>query len=217
MIKRLIIFSIFVFSVVVAFAQPFSKEIASFRKKDSVSAPANGVILFIGSSSFTKWQDVNDYFPGYNILNRGFGGSSLTDLIFYENDILYKYQPRQIVIYCGENDLAGGDTVSGIHVFERFLRLFSGIRAKFPEVQVTFVSMKPSPSRLHLMNKMEIGNHLIKDYLSMQKNTSYVDIYHRMLNEDGTPVKELFVQDNLHMNKAGYELWKKIIEPYLLK
>src|SRR5687767_4486166 len=93
-------------------AQPFADDIAAFKKQDSIKFPAKNSILFIGSSSFTMWNDIRNYFPGYPIINRAFGGSSLPDLIRYASKIVFPYKPKQIVIYCGENDLAASDTVT---------------------------------------------------------------------------------------------------------
>ena len=103
---------------------PFWNEIQNFKKQDSITFPAKDQILFVGSSSFTKWNDVQQYFPGYKILNRGFGGSSLQDVLQYADDIIFPYQPRQIVIYCGENDLAASDSVTVQLVLNRFKKLF---------------------------------------------------------------------------------------------
>lgn len=199
-------------------ALPFYNEIETFKKLDSTHFPPKHAILFVGSSSFTKWTDVQDYFPGYPIINRGFGGSSLPDVIRYANDIIIPYQPKQIVIYCGENDLAGGDTtVNGKLVFERFKQLFILIRKQLPKVPVAYVSMKPSPSREKLWPKMIAGNSLIKKFLGKQNRTAFIDVYHKMFNKDGTIMKEIFIEDNLHMNAKGYAIWQKIIAPYLLK
>src|SRR5260221_10643648 len=113
-------------------APPFWEDIVAFRKQDSVHFPPPHAIVFVGSSSFTKWKDVADYFPGYTIINRGFGGSSIPDVIRYANDIIFPYHPKQIVIYCGENDLAASDTVSAQMVFHRFKKLIILIRSKMP-------------------------------------------------------------------------------------
>lgn len=195
----------------------FRDEILAFKKQDSIWPPAKNAILFIGSSSFTRWKDVHNYFPQHTIINRGFGGSSLPDLIRYENDIIFSYQPNQIVIYCGENDLAASDTVTAQLVFERFEILFQNIRSRFPGIPVAFISIKPSPSRQHLIPKMEQVNMLIKDFLKEKKQTSFIDVYHKMLNPDGTPLRDIFIADNLHMNAKGYAIWQKEIEPWLLK
>ena len=106
-LKQIIFFLVLLSIGFFAKAQPFAKEIAAFKKQDSLSFPGTGKILFVGSSSFTLWKDVQQYFPEYPIINRGFGGSSLTDLIRYAPDVIFPYDPRQIVIYCGENDFAG--------------------------------------------------------------------------------------------------------------
>ena len=100
---------------------PFWNEVQDFKKQDSLRFPASNQILLIGSSSFTYWKDVQEYFPRHTILNRAFGGSSLPDLIRYRYDILYPYQPKQILIYCGENDFAASDTVTVETVVNRFV------------------------------------------------------------------------------------------------
>lgn len=202
---------------VVAQTPAFYNDIQAFKKQDSSSFPAKNAILFVGSSSFTKWKDVQDYFPHYKIINRGFGGSRLPDVIRYTNDIIIPYHAKQIVIYCGENDLASSDTVTAAQVLQRFKMLFSIIRKNNPAVPVAFVSLKPSPSRKQLWPKMVQANQLIKQYLSTKKKTAFIDVYSKMFNPDGTVMQDLFIEDNLHMNAKGYQIWQKTIEPYLVK
>jgi lysophospholipase L1-like esterase len=195
---------------------PFYKEIRAFKMQDSIGLPASHAILFTGSSSFTKWTDVQDYFPGHSIINRAFGGSTLPDVIRYAKDIIYPYHPKQILIYCGENDLASSDTVTAQIVLQRFKQLFSIIRKNDPAVAIAFVSIKPSPSRQKIWAKVIVANQLIKQYLSTKKKTAFIDVYYPMFNKDGTVMTDIFIEDNLHMNAKGYSLWQKIIEPYLL-
>ena len=196
--------------------QPFWNDIQNFKKQDSVSFPPKNAILLIGSSSFTKWTDVQDYFPGYTIINRGFGGSTLLDEIRYVNDIVFPYQPKQIIIYCGENDLASSDTVTASMVLDRFKQLFQMIRDR-SEAPIAYISMKPSPSRRHLFPKMREGNQLIKDFLATQKNTAFIDVHQKMLDLTGEPLPEIFLDDSLHMNAKGYAIWKKEMEHYMQK
>jgi lysophospholipase L1-like esterase len=196
---------------------PFYDEIQAFKKQDSIHPPPQHAILFVGSSSFHNWTDVQDYFPGYTIINRGFGGSSLPDVIRYANDIIIPYHPKQIVIYCGENDLAASDNVTEDTVFNRFKILFELIRSKLKDVPIVYVSIKPSPSRAKLRPKMEEANSMIKEYLGEQRNTAFVDVYFLMLNGDYAPVPEIFTEDSLHMNAKGYAIWQKAIQPYLIK
>ena len=198
-------------------AQPFIDEIKQFKKQDSSQFPSKNAILFVGSSSFRKWTDVQSYFPGYPIINRGFGGSSLPDVIRYAGDIIYPYHPKQVVIYCGDNDLAASDTVTGETVFTRFKILFGMIRQHLPSANIAFVSLKPSPSRLRTMKDEVIANDKIKDFISKQKNASFIDVYHKMLNPDGRPIPAIFESDSLHMNAGGYKIWQKEIQPHLIK
>jgi lysophospholipase L1-like esterase len=196
---------------------PFYKEIRTFRQADSLVFPAPRQILFIGSSSFTKWKDVGAYFPGHRILNRGFGGSALTDLIRYRYEVIYPYDPCQIVIYCGENDFAASDTVTVSMVVSRFKQLIALIRARYPKVPVAYVSMKPSTARRKLLPKYVEANQLIKKYLASLPATQYVDVYQLMLNAAGQPNGRLFGSDSLHMNANGYTLWQKALKPVLRK
>jgi lysophospholipase L1-like esterase len=194
----------------------FYKDIEAFKKQDSIQFPPKNAILFVGSSSFTGWKDVQSYFPGYTIINRGFGGSSLPDVIRYVNDVIMPYKPKQVLVYCGENDLM----VAGVNadtVYNRFRTLYGLIRRELPKTHITFVSLKPSPSRVKYMPEMVKANDLIKSFLRGQKRTGYVDVYSKMLLADGTPMPDIFKADRLHMTEPGYRIWQKEIQPALLK
>jgi lysophospholipase L1-like esterase len=196
---------------------PFYKDIIAFKKIDQASPPELGSILFVGSSSFTNWKDVQEDFPSYKIINRGFGGSSLTDLIRYAPDIIYPYQPKQIVIYCGENDFVSSVNANADTVFTRFSQLFEMIRREVPKAEILFVSIKPSPSRAKYMPEMVRANGMIKKFLKKKSKTDYVDVYYKMLRADGSPMPDIFLNDKLHMNRMGYNIWQKAILPYLNK
>jgi lysophospholipase L1-like esterase len=193
----------------------FWNDIQAFKAKDSIQPPPRNAILFIGSSSFTKWTDVASYFPGYTILNRGFGGSTLPDVTRYIDDIVFPYQPKEIVIYCGENDIAAG--LDSKVVADRFKDLFNAIRAKLPDVPIGFISMKPSPSRVQFRHLLTQGNQIIKNFLYTQKNVFYVNIFDLMLDSSGNYRPDLFQSDMLHMNATGYAIWAQAITPYLMK
>ena len=196
---------------------PFWNEVQALKKKDSSLFPAPAQILFIGSSSFTLLRDTVNIFPGYKMLNRAFGGATLEDVIRYRYDVIYPYQPKQIVLYCGENDLASSDTVTVEITVQRFKTLFQLIRAKYPSVPFVYISMKPSPARVHLMSKMKQANQLIASFLKTKTAARFINIFDAMLKSDGTPNESLFRQDMLHMNPKGYTIWKKKLLPVLLK
>ncbi len=195
----------------------FWNDIIAFKKIDSAHTPSTHNILFIGSSSFTMWKDVNTSFPGYSILNRGFGGSSLPDVIRYAYDIIFPYQPKQVVIYCGENDLANADSTSAEEVANRFKTLFGMIRTNLPNTHIAFVSIKPSPSRASIQGKVKAANKKIKAFIGTQKKAAFIDIYDAMLDAKGEMREELYIADRLHMRPAGYAIWKKAIQPYLIQ
>jgi len=217
--KRLFLACITFLLINISLAQtafpPFANDILRFKKQDSIVPPVKNAILFVGSSSFAKWKDVADYFPGYIIVNRGFGGSTLLDVIRYAYDIIVPYQPKQVFIYAGDNDLAEGASVA--EVVTRLKTLFQLIRINVPNATMDYISIKPSPSRENLMPKMKEANKQIEAFLKTQKNTGFINVFSPMLNADGQPKPEIFVEDRLHMNADGYAIWKKTILPYLKK
>ena len=196
---------------------PFYSEIQQFKKEDSAHFPPKHAILFLGSSSFRKWSDVQKYFPDYTIINRGFGGSTFPDAIRYADEIVFPYHPKQILIYEGDNDVASSDKITADSVLNRFKTLFYLIREKLPNANISFVSIKPSLARENLMPEMAKANSLIQHFLKDKKKVAFIDVYHAMLNEDGIPNKSIFSGDGLHMNAKGYAIWQKIIQPYLIK
>lgn len=218
--KKIILSLISISFTIILFAQQpfrFWKDIEQFKTQDSIAFPATKQILFIGSSSFTNWQDVNDYFPGYHILNRAFGGSTLVDVMRYRYEVIYPYNPRQIVMYCGENDIASDKNITANTVTARFTALYKIIRDKYPTVPFAYISMKPSPSRMRLMPEMKKANQQIKSFLSKEKSAKYIDVYSLMLQKNGRPMSHIFLKDSLHMNKDGYAIWQKAIHPHLIK
>lgn len=195
---------------------PFWQDIRNFKASDSISMPPQNAVLLIGSSTFTKWTDVQDYFPGHVMVNRAFGGSTLPDVLRYVDDIVFPYHPHQVIIYCGENDFAASDTVTAETVAKRVALLFQVIRRRLPDIDITYVSIKPSPSRQALWPKMAEANELIRRFFDQQVHAAFIDIFHELLTPDGKPRPELFVSDMLHLNKKGYAILQKAIEPYLV-
>lgn len=216
---RLTLQLLFVFVSLNGMAQsiPFQGDIDRFRLDDSIHPKPDGMIVFTGSSSITIWKDPAMDFPGYSILNRGFGGSSLTDVIHFAPEVILKYHPRQVLIYCGENDLAADSTIGGKEVFKRMKALTRIIRREKSDLPILILSIKPSPSRYHLLNKIIDANHRIEKYCDHHKFMTYINVFDAMLGSDQKPRPELFLQDMLHMNRKGYDIWTKIIGQYLLK
>jgi lysophospholipase L1-like esterase len=159
------------------------------------------------------WNNVDQYFPKHTVINRGFGGATLEDVIRYAERIILPYKPKQIAIYCGENDIANG--VAPEVVVERFKKLSTIIRAKLPNAKIIYVSIKPSPSRAKFQGAMIRANEMIRQEISSMANAKFVDVYYLMLTKDGKMRPELFLDDNLHMNENGYMIWKDAITPFL--
>ncbi|PSR54656.1 hypothetical protein AHMF7605_14630 [Adhaeribacter arboris] len=193
--------------------QQWEKEISALEQQDKVSPPPRKSIVFTGSSSIRLWETLNQDFPDKKVLNRGFGGSQTFEVLHFADRLILPYHPKQVVIYVGDNDLAAGKTPD--QVLTDFKALFQKIRSNNRKAYVTFISIKPSPSRKNLLPVINQTNHLIQKYLAKQKHSNYVDVYSRMLLSSGKFNPELYRADSLHMTAAGYRIWAEAVRPVL--
>ena len=195
---------------------PFWEDVQVIKQFDNIYNPPKNPILFIGSSSIRLWDNLERTFAKYDALNRGIGGAEVNHIINYADDIIFPYNPREIIMYIGENDLVVKGTTAD-SVLIRTKRLLQIIRSKLPNIPIVYFSIKPSPSRANYLDMAREANALIKNYISTQKNITYIDIFNPMLNKEGKPRPELFIDDMLHMNNKGYRIWRKKIKRHLIK
>lgn len=188
---------------------PFEKEIRAFESADAKQMPPRDAVLFVGSSSIRMWKTLEKDFPDLTVINRGFGGSTIRDSIRYADRIIIPYHPKRIVLYAGDNDVAQGMTAQ--QVFSDYKELIATVRQKLPAVRIDFIAIKPSIKRWAMVEQMREANRLIREHAKLQKNLGYIDIFSPMIAPDGTPQKELFIEDGLHLNDKGYELWTKVV------
>ena len=196
---------------------PFEAEITAFEKKDMVHPPAAGGVVFVGSSSFRMWKNLETAFPGVPVINRGFGGSELSDSVKYVHRIVTPYRPAMVVVYAGDNDISAGKSPET--VCADFQKLVEEIHSDLPQTHIAFLSIKPSIARWKLVDKMKEANQLIQSFIKKHAGRDhlleYIDIFPAMLNEEGEPRPELFKSDGLHPTDECYRLWQKIIAPHL--
>ena len=191
----------------------FEPAIKAFEEADKSNPPAKGAVLFIGSSSIAFWKSLSQDFPKAKVINRGFGGSHIEDSVDFVDRIVIPYRPRLIVLYAGDNDIESGKTPAV--VLEHFKKFVAIVHQKLPRTRIAFISIKPSPARWHLVDKVREANRLIKDFTEHDRRLRYIDVFSPMVGKDGKPRPELFVEDSLHMNDAGYRLWRSTLTPYI--
>ena len=193
----------------------WEKSIARFEAADKKEMPKPGGVLFIGSSSIRLWKTLKDDIPGVAVVRRGFGGSQIADSVHFAGRIVHPYQPRQIVMYAGDNDVASGKSPEAVLAdFQTFVKV---VHAKLPKTRIAFIAIKPSIARWKLSGKMSEANALVHGVCAKDKRLDFIDIWQSMLGQDGKPKPNLFVKDGLHLNANGYALWTSIVKPYLAK
>lgn len=195
-------------------ALKWESTIQKFEKSDQETPPPQGVNLFVGSSSIVM-LDVVRLFPEYKVLNRGFGGSQFSDLLYYVNRVVTPYKPAKIFIYEGDNDIFLGENSKDILKEAKKIRKI--IAKKLPGVPVVFISAKPSVARWKLKEQYESFNRGLKKYAKRTKHTEYADVWSPMLDASGNVFTHIFREDGLHMNDEGYKIWQAVLKAYLVK
>ena len=192
----------------------FEAEIEKMEAEDANRQAQANEILFIGSSSIRMWSSLQRDMAPMPVINRGFGGSTLPEVIHYADRIIFPYEPRLIVLYCGENDISEGATPQ--QVAKSFIRLDSMVQEKLPDSQMIYVSMKPSLARWNLWSQYQAGNLLIHQYIDKKPNRFYLESSVPMLLQQ-SPDSTIFIEDGLHMNEKGYRKWTAYIKPLVRK
>lgn len=190
----------------------WTNAIARFEASDATNPPPKGCIIFTGSSFIRLWTNLAADFPGYPVINRGFGGCHLPDVYNYADRIIIPHQPRQIVIYAGGNDI--NSKKSPRIVFGDFVALMTRLRAALPDVKLAFISCPPSPKRWAQTEDIQHVNRLIENYCR-RHDIIFIDTFSLMLGPDGLPRPDIYAADQLHMNQRGYAIWQEAVAPHL--
>lgn len=187
--------------------------IQKYEARDKLSKPKEGGIVFVGSSSIVGWTTLAKDFPGKNVINRGFGGSHLSDSVQYANRIVTPYKPKMVILFAGLNDIASGKSPETVAAdFQAFV---TKVRREVPTTRIAYISISPTPLQWPKNDQVKAANSLIRTFIGHGENLVYIDVYTSMLGPDGTPNPDIFKQDRLHLNPSGYAIWTKIVGPYL--
>ena len=188
--------------------------LTAFATADKERLPGTDGVLFVGSSTIRFWTHLaQDFRQSPVVINRGFGGSTMADCSLFTRELVVRYRPRHVLVYAGDNDLAEGRTPR--QVLESFAQFVNTVRTELPDARISYISIKPSPSREALLPKIRVTNDIIAAYVRTMANGEYIDIFTPMLGADGRPRGELFLGDRLHMNEAGYRLWQSVISAHV--
>lgn len=191
----------------------FEKEIQAFEASDKTNPPPKNAILFVGSSSIRMWKTLAQDFPEYRVINRGFGGSQISNAIHFAERIVIPYQPPVIVMYSGGNDINAGKSAQT--VFDDFTKFVGKVRASLPDTKIAYISVAPNPARWSQMDRIREANRLIREYTQKEKGLSFIDMHPHMLGDDGQPRRDIYLKDRLHMNENGYVIWKRVVGEHL--
>ena len=190
----------------------FAEEIAAFEQWDRKNAVPRHAVLFVGSSSIRGWPTAQS-FADVAVVNRGFGGAHISDVNYFAERVVLKYAPSAIVFYAGDNDVAAGKSPQ--RVFDDYRAFVHLVHEALPSTPILYLPIKPSLSRWALWEQMATANRLIRAHSDKHPLLLYADVATPMLDQSGKPRAALFVEDGLHLTAMGYELWTRIVAPYL--
>ena len=191
---------------------PFANEVKMLSEKKDFESQ-EGLYLFVGSSSIRFWLTLKEDYPDYNVINRGFGGSTFEDLINFKEELIFAYQPCKVFIYEGDNDIFKGEKVDDIIFSAKSIA--SEIKERLPETQIYFLAAKPSVARWDKRALYKEFNYTLQSWASFEDDVHFIDVWTPMCDKTGQVMGDLFIGDNLHMNSKGYDIWKQVITPYV--
>lgn len=194
----------------------FEGEIKKMEEGDRLDPKPQQAVLFVGSSSIRFWKTLTEDMAPMPVINRGFGGAVTAEVNYYFHRIVSLHKPRILVLYAGENDLFNPD-VSIDSVALDFKAFRDSVSLHLPNTRCFFVSVKPSPARWGFQEKFTQANARFKAICEAEPQWEYIDVVSAMLNGEGNPKPEIFKSDKLHLNVAGYLLWKNKIKPRIQK
>jgi len=192
----------------------WEKEVAAIEKRLKDAAVKPGGVVFAGSSSIRLW-DLKKSFPGADYANAGFGGSEIRDSTHAAARLVTPWQPKAVVFYAGDNDIANNRTAE--QVAADFRAFCAAVHEAAPKCRVLFVAVKPSILRWKRFDVQQKANAKVKEFCATDPRLAFVDIVPLMLGTDGKPVPELFAKDGLHLSAAGYEKWTAAVAAALAK
>jgi lysophospholipase L1-like esterase len=190
----------------------WDSQVAALEAAARVTPHQKGEVLFIGSSTIHRW-DVASSFPDLRTINQGIDGTELADAVKYTERLILPFEPRVVVVYAGDNDIAGGKTSEEVAI--QFERLTARILNRLPQSRIVFIGLKPSIQRWAQVDRMRAANDLIRGICAKDDRIAYVDVDGPMLGWDERPRRELFVEDGLHLSAEGYRLWTALLRPFV--
>lgn len=192
----------------------FEDDMVRFESIDAEEGYHPGCLLFIGSSSIRRWDRLQTDFGDLGtVVGRGFGGSQMADALLAVDRIVTPHHPSVVVVYEGDNDINAGKTPEV--VLSEFQSFAQSVRRKSPRTAIVFLSIKASPDRWDLREPMRQANDLVRRYCERRRRLHYVDAFDSLLGEDGTPAREYFSDDLLHLSPQGYRVWTENLRPVL--
>jgi lysophospholipase L1-like esterase len=193
----------------------WESSIRKFEAQDRLNPPPKDVIVFTGSSSITFWNTLERDMAPLPVINRGFGGSRINDVVYYADRIVIPYRPCAVVLFAGTNDIAGSKPKTAQEVFESFGAFVKIVHAALPQTPIYYISITPTPSRWKYWPIVREANRLIKAQTETDLRLHFIDLTGVILGPDGKPRRDLFRIDRLHPNQKGYAVWTAIIKPIL--
>lgn len=193
--------------------QRFEKKVQEYEASDKVSAPPRGAILFAGDSQFYRWKTIHEDLPGYTLINRGIDSFQFPDLLRYFDRLVLPYKPRLIVLHVGGNDVHNGRTPA--QVLADFQAFVARVREELPGVHVVYSGITPGPGRWDEAPQRVVTNQALREYIATQPDLAFVDLWNAMLTPAGQPREDLWVEDRVHPNRAGYLIRVKLTAPLL--
>jgi hypothetical protein len=193
----------------------WANDIAALEARDASETHPGDAILFVGSSSIRRWETIAADMAPYHSIQRGYGGAKWSDVVIFTKRLVAPHPCRAIVFFVA-NDISGGkDDRTPEEVAALFANVLQTVRESHPQIPVFYIAVTPTGKRLAVWPAIREGNELVRAFCAATDNCHFIGTESLFLDTQGKPRIEFFVEDKLHLNGNGYNLWSSAIKSQL--
>lgn len=189
----------------------WEKEIVKLEARNQSEQYPSDAILFLGSSSIRRWDEIAVDMSPYRAIQRGYGGAKYSDVAVFAERLIHPHQYRALVMFVG-NDVSGKPADHTPDQVEQLVRHIVAVsHAHQSDAPVLIIEVTPTEKRFEVWPKIREVNARLREIALTTPNTYFVATAGDYLDRDGNPRNELFVEDRLHLNRDGYQRWSTLI------
>jgi lysophospholipase L1-like esterase len=172
--------------------------------------PADSNSIIFAGSSLTEDFALAEMFGDLRIKNRGIDGNTSLDILNRISPLCEK-RPKKIFLETGINDLNNNDKPDSVAAHVE--KIITVIKQKSPGTRIFVQSIFPAGGIFKNKNRSISETNAKLERICPENGARFLNFHPSFLEQGG--LNDSLTWDGLHLNKAGYATWKKLLEEYI--